>query len=170
MQQKMSPYGMPVMGFAFGLEDLGKTLAPGFYSDVGAKQEECAGLHNATFQLFLLTLAWRQRSGQRCGSFCICLGHLRDKASVPIWILVYGGVALDISLIKMGHHITAALGNHLTLTSPSRGFCVELGAMFTVMVISKLGISVSTTYCISMSTTYCISGATISPLPGSRGT
>jgi len=54
MQQQMSPYGMPVMGSAFGLEDLGKTLDPGFYRDIGAKREEYSGLHNAAFHADLI--------------------------------------------------------------------------------------------------------------------
>jgi sodium-dependent phosphate transporter len=71
---------------------------------------------------------------------------------VPIWILIYGGLALDIGLITMGHHIMAALGNRITLQTPSRGFCITLGAMFTAMFASRLGIPVSTTHCISGAT------------------
>eukprot|EP00961_Rhodomonas_salina_P206348 2785537-Rhodomonas_salina.1 len=47
----------------------------------------------------------------------------------------------------------AALGNKLTLQSPSRGFCIELGAMFTVMVFSRAGVPVSTTHCMTGATT-----------------
>jgi phosphate/sulfate permease len=52
----------------------------------------------------------------------------------------------------MGHQIMKALGNRLTLQSPSRGFCIELGAMFTVMIASRLGIPVSTTHSITGAT------------------
>jgi phosphate/sulfate permease len=55
----------------------------------------------------------------------------------------------------MGHQIMKALGNRLTLQSPSRGFVIELGAMFTVMIASKLGIPVSTTHCIT-GATFCV--------------
>jgi sodium-dependent phosphate transporter len=79
-------------------------------------------------------------------------GKVSSKAGVPIWILVYGGVALDIGLLTMGHQIMAALGNRLTLQSPSRGYCIELGAMFTVMIASRLGIPVSTTHSITGAT------------------
>jgi sodium-dependent phosphate transporter len=77
---------------------------------------------------------------------------VESKAPTPTWILVYGGLALDIGILTMGHQIMKALGNRLTLQSPSRGFCIELGAMFTVMIASKLGIPVSTTHCITGST------------------
>jgi phosphate/sulfate permease len=75
-------------------------------------------------------------------------GKVDKKAEVPIWILVYGGVALDIGLLTMGHQIMSALGNRLTLQTPSRGYCIELAAMFTVMIASRLGIPVSTTHSI----------------------
>ena len=79
-------------------------------------------------------------------------GTANAKADVDPWILLYGGIALDIGLLTMGHHIMAALGNRLTLQSPSRGFCIELGAMFTVMVASKIKLPVSTTHCITGAT------------------
>jgi len=79
-------------------------------------------------------------------------GRVSKKADVPIWILIYGGIALDIGLITMGHQIMSALGNRLTLQTPSRGYCIELGAMFCVMIASRLGIPVSTTHCITGST------------------
>jgi len=173
-QQQMSPYGMPVMGSAFGVEDFGRSIAPGFYQDVGAKREEDAHLHTSAFQadsmveemfkfLQLSSCCFFSLShgandvANAVGPFAsvwgvYSTGKVEKKAPVPIWILIYGGVALDIGLITMGHHIMAALGNRLTLTSPSRGFCIELGAMFTVMVASKVGIPVSTTHCISGAT------------------
>lgn len=79
-------------------------------------------------------------------------GKVEKKAAVPLWILIYGGLALDIGLLTLGHQIMAALGNRLTLQTPSRGFTIELAAMFTVMVASKIGIPVSTTHCITGAT------------------
>lgn len=45
-----------------------------------------------------------------------------------------------------------ALGNKICYHSPSRGFCMDLGAMFTVLTLSKLGVPVSTTHCKSGAT------------------
>ena len=50
-------------------------------------------------------------------------------------------VALDIGLLTYGHHIMRALGNKITYHSPSRGFCMELGAMFTVLRLTRAVIS-----------------------------
>jgi sodium-dependent phosphate transporter len=46
----------------------------------------------------------------------------------------------------------AALGNRLTLMSPSRGFSMEIGAAITVLLASQYGIPVSTTMCITGAT------------------
>jgi solute carrier family 20 (sodium-dependent phosphate transporter) len=40
------------------------------------------------------------------------------------------------------------LGNRITLHSPSRGFCMELGAALTVVLATRLALPVSTTQCI----------------------
>lgn len=99
-------------------------------------------------------------------------GQVAHKAPVPAWLLAYGAslaqrcvgvwrehptetaegvlagaLAMDIGLLTYGHHIMKALGNRLTYHSPSRGFSMDLGAMFTVLVFSKLGVPVSTTHC-----------------------
>lgn len=75
------------------------------------------------------------------------------KVPVPIWILAYGGVAIDIGLVTLGYRVMRKLGNNITLFTPSRGFCAELAAALTVLTCSKLGLPVSTTHCIIGSTT-----------------
>ncbi|PVV03538.1 hypothetical protein BB560_001978 [Smittium megazygosporum] len=71
------------------------------------------------------------------------------KASVTPWILAYCAVAIDIGLITYGYHIMRSLGNNITWTTPSRGFCAELGTSLTVVTASKIGLPVSTTQCIT---------------------
>jgi hypothetical protein len=39
-----------------------------------------------------------------------------------------------------GHHIMRALGNKICYHSPSRGFAMDVGSMFTVLLLSKLGV------------------------------
>ncbi|KAF7732327.1 Na+/Pi symporter [Apophysomyces ossiformis] len=75
------------------------------------------------------------------------------KAEVPVWILVYGGAAIDLGLATMGYRVMASLGNNITYFTPSRGFSAELGAALTVLTCSKLGLPVSTTHCICGATT-----------------
>ncbi|KAI9141085.1 phosphate transporter [Paraphysoderma sedebokerense] len=71
-----------------------------------------------------------------------------NKVPVPIWILAYGGLAIDIGLITYGYHVMRSLGNHITYHSPTRGFSMELGTSLTVLTASKIGIPVSTTHCL----------------------
>ncbi|KAL1914336.1 uncharacterized protein VTP21DRAFT_8975 [Calcarisporiella thermophila] len=75
------------------------------------------------------------------------------KVSVPLWILVMGGAAIDLGLITMGYKVMRSLGNNLTYHSPSRGFSMELGTSLTVLTFSKLSLPVSTTHCITGATT-----------------
>ena len=79
-------------------------------------------------------------------------GRVSSRAPVPWWLLAYGAIGLDVGLMTYGHHIMRALGNKICYHSPSRGFCMDLGAMFTVLSLSKLGVPVSTTHCKSGAT------------------
>ena len=162
---------------ASAFDKMGKMIAPGFYMDVGKRLEKDEAMHACAFQtppqtdemfkflqlssccLFSLSHGANDVANA-VGPFAAVwsiyeTGKVEKKAEVPLWLLVYGGIALDIGLLTMGHQIMAALGNRMTLQTPSRGFCIELGAMFTVMIASKVGIPVSTTHCITGST-FCV--------------
>lgn len=71
-----------------------------------------------------------------------------SKSPVPIWVLVFGGAAISIGLWTYGYNLMRNLGNRITLHSPSRGFCMELGAALTVVMATRLALPVSTTQCI----------------------
>ncbi|EZF79011.1 hypothetical protein H105_00044 [Trichophyton soudanense CBS 452.61] len=77
---------------------------------------------------------------------------IAKKASMPIWILVFGGAAISIGLWTYGYNMMRQLGNRLTLHYPSRGFSMELGAAITVILASQLGLPISTTQCITGAT------------------
>lgn len=173
-----NPYpAVGVMGSAFGAgQDAIASMVPALAADsgIGAKREEDAAMHAVAFtvddsveELFKFL--------QLCSCCMFAMSHgandvanavgpfaavwgiystgiVDKKKPVPIWVLVYGGIALDIGLLTLGHIIMSALGNRLTLQSPSRGTCIELGAMLTVMIASRNGIPVSTTHCISGAT------------------
>lgn len=62
----------------------------------------------------------------------------KDKADVPIWILVFGAAALVIGLWTYGYNIMRNLGNRITLHSPSRGFAMELASATTIILATRL--------------------------------
>ncbi|KAG2223335.1 hypothetical protein INT45_008992 [Circinella minor] len=75
-------------------------------------------------------------------------GTVGGESPVPVWVLVYGGIAIDVGLATMGYRLMRALGNNITRLTPSRGFSVELGAALTVLTASQLELPVSSTHCI----------------------
>ncbi|PKS05936.1 hypothetical protein jhhlp_007769 [Lomentospora prolificans] len=75
-----------------------------------------------------------------------------SKAPVPIWILVFGGVAIALGIWTYGYNIMRNLGNRITLHSPSRGFSMELGSACTIILATRLKLPVSTTQCITGAT------------------
>ncbi|KAI8640691.1 phosphate transporter [Parasitella parasitica] len=74
---------------------------------------------------------------------------ITGKVPIPIWILVYGGVGIDLGLALLGYRVMRAMGNNITFFTPSRGFCAELAAALTVLTCSQIGLPVSTTHCIT---------------------
>ncbi|KAM3583175.1 hypothetical protein VKS41_004926 [Umbelopsis sp. WA50703] len=74
------------------------------------------------------------------------------KATIPWWILLYGGIGIDFGLVLYGYRTMSTLGHKITYLSPSRGFAVELGTALTVLTCSKLGLPVSTTHCVTGAT------------------
>jgi sodium-dependent phosphate transporter len=60
------------------------------------------------------------------------------ESDVEVWMLVYGAATLVLGLATYGYNIMAVLGNRITLHSPSRGFCMELGGAITVILVSDV--------------------------------
>ena len=120
-----------------GMDSWMAKVAPGFYMDIGAHRPEDAAMHAVSFEgdsqvermfqvlqlssCFFFSVAHGANDVANAVAplasvwMVYSTGTVASKAEVPIWILIYGGVALDIGVITMGHHIMAALGNRLTL-------------------------------------------------------
>uniref|UniRef100_UPI00398F6611 sodium-dependent phosphate transporter 2 isoform X1 n=1 Tax=Pristiophorus japonicus TaxID=55135 RepID=UPI00398F6611 len=74
-------------------------------------------------------------------------GAVLQKASTPIWLLLYGGMGICAGLWVWGRRVIQTLGKDLTPITPSSGFTIELASAFTVVVASNVGLPVSTTHC-----------------------
>ncbi|XP_051509397.1 sodium-dependent phosphate transporter 1-A isoform X1 [Myxocyprinus asiaticus] len=68
-------------------------------------------------------------------------------ASIPIWLLLYGGVGICTGLWIWGRRVIQTMGKDLTPITPSSGFSIELASAITVVVASNVGLPVSTTHC-----------------------
>lgn len=77
---------------------------------------------------------------RRTGSFPL------NDFSVPLWILVLGGVGIVIGLALWGENVIATVGQGIIQLQPSGGFCAELATAATVLLASRLGLPVSTSH------------------------
>ncbi len=73
-------------------------------------------------------------------------GVIGEKAALPSWILLLGGIGIVIGLATYGFKVMATIGRKITELTPSRGFAAELGAATTVVVASTWGLPISTTH------------------------
>uniref|UniRef100_A0A6S8CWL2 Phosphate transporter n=1 Tax=Aureoumbra lagunensis TaxID=44058 RepID=A0A6S8CWL2_9STRA len=63
------------------------------------------------------------------------------------WILAIGGVGIVVGLATYGYKIMTAMGVKLAAVTPSRGYCIELGAAFVIIYGTAQGWPLSTTHC-----------------------
>jgi sodium-dependent phosphate transporter len=71
----------------------------------------------------------------------------KNQVGVDIyWILALGGGGIVLGLGTYGYKIMFALGLKLAKVTPSRGFAIELGSMFIILLGSRFGIPLSTTH------------------------
>jgi PiT family inorganic phosphate transporter len=72
-------------------------------------------------------------------------GLIGSKSSLPVGILLVGGVGIVFGLVTYGHKVIATIGTGITQLTPSRGFAATLAAAATVVIASGTGLPVSTT-------------------------
>lgn len=79
----------------------------------------------------------------------VLAGHnITDPHSVPIYLLLLGGVGIVIGLATWGWRVIETVGRKITDLTPSRGFAAGFGAAITIVLASKLGLPISTTHVI----------------------
>jgi PiT family inorganic phosphate transporter len=73
-------------------------------------------------------------------------GSVGGQVSVPIVLLLFGGIGIACGIFMWGYRVIETVGSKITTLTNTRGFSVEFGAATTVLVASKLGLPVSTTH------------------------
>jgi PiT family inorganic phosphate transporter len=73
-------------------------------------------------------------------------GEVTQKAALPIWILLLGGVGIVAGLATLGYRVMRTIGTKITQLTPTRGYCATLAAATTVVLASKTGLPVATTH------------------------
>mmetsp|Transcript_27504 Transcript_27504/g.107700 ORF Transcript_27504/g.107700 Transcript_27504/m.107700 type:complete len:655 (-) Transcript_27504:2414-4378(-) len=73
--------------------------------------------------------------------------YVEKDQTVQWWILIIAAAGIVVGLFMWGYRVIIAIGEKLTKLTPSRGFAIEIGASFTVLIASSLGLPVSTTHC-----------------------
>ena len=64
-----------------------------------------------------------------------------------MWILALGGAGIVVGLATYGYKIMNAMGVKMIAITPSRGYCIELGAALVVIYGTAQGWPLSTTHC-----------------------
>lgn len=73
--------------------------------------------------------------------------EIAKKEPVPGWILAFGAFGIVVGLLTYGYKIIESIGVKLMVVTPSRGFCIELGAAIVIVMGSGQGWPLSTTHC-----------------------
>ncbi|PAF46857.1 inorganic phosphate transporter [Helicobacter sp. 12S02634-8] len=69
-----------------------------------------------------------------------------EKASVPLWIMVVGGLGISLGLALYGPRLIKTVGSEITELDKMRAFCIAMSAALTVLIASGLGLPVSSTH------------------------
>lgn len=73
-------------------------------------------------------------------------GAVSSKASIPLWIMVVGGLGIAVGLALFGPKLIKTVGSEITELDKTRAFCVAMAAAITVIIASQLGLPVSSTH------------------------
>jgi len=71
---------------------------------------------------------------------------ISQKASIPLWVMLVGGLGISIGLALFGPRLIKTVGSEITELDPMRAFSIMMAAAITVIIASQLGLPVSSTH------------------------
>lgn len=72
--------------------------------------------------------------------------QVSEKASIPLWVMVTGGIGISIGLALFGPRLIRTVGSEITELDQMRAFSIMMAAAITVVIASQLGLPVSSTH------------------------
>lgn len=75
-------------------------------------------------------------------------GSVKASVTVPLWVLVVGGVGIVVGLGTFGVRVMRTIGGAITEITPSRAVAANIAAAATVLVCTRLRLPVSTSHTI----------------------
>ena len=69
-----------------------------------------------------------------------------DQVTIPLWVMLIGGIGLSVGLVLFGPKLIHLVGSEITKLNAMRAYCVALSAAVVVILASWLGLPVSSTH------------------------
>ncbi len=73
-------------------------------------------------------------------------GAVSTTASIPLWVMIVGGLGISIGLALFGPRLIRTVGTEITELDQTRAFSIMMAASLTVVIASQLGLPVSSTH------------------------
>jgi PiT family inorganic phosphate transporter len=71
---------------------------------------------------------------------------ISTKASIPLWVMIVGGLGISIGLALFGPRLIRTVGTEITELDQTRAFSIMMAASLTVVIATQLGLPVSSTH------------------------
>lgn len=75
-------------------------------------------------------------------------GSIPEEASIPALALVLSAVAMSLGILMWGYRVAETIGEKITTLSVETGFIAQFSASITILIVTRLGLPVSTTVAI----------------------